>query len=53
VTAKNLSIAAIIAGLALEIMQIGSQLSLGTLIAAIGIFVFVYDFFSRRQGPRS
>jgi hypothetical protein len=52
VTLRNLSIAAIVVGLILETFRLGSEFSLGTLIAAVGIFVFVYDFFSRRQGPK-
>ena len=39
---------AIVGGLTLEILQIGSQFSLGTIIAGIGIIVFVYD----RMRPR-
>ncbi|HEX9876839.1 MAG TPA: hypothetical protein VGC50_09330 [Gammaproteobacteria bacterium] len=51
-TLRNLSLAAIVVGLILETYRLGSEFSLGTLIAAVGIFVFVYDFFSRRQGPK-
>jgi hypothetical protein len=32
---------------------IGSEFSLGTGIAAVGVIVFVYDFYQRNQGPRS
>ena len=39
---------AIIGGLTLEILRIGSQISLGTIIAGIGIVVYVYD----RMRPR-
>jgi hypothetical protein len=31
---------------------IGDEFSLGTGIAAIGIVVFVYDFYARNQKPR-
>ncbi len=41
---------AVIGGLTLEILQIGSQISLGTIIAGIGIVVFVYDYM--RPRPR-
>jgi hypothetical protein len=44
-------ITAIVVGLALEIFNIGSAYSLGTIIAGIGIAVFVYDRMSRP--PRS
>lgn len=46
---RVLSLAAIVIGLLMELFLIGSQYSLGTLIASAGIFVFVYDFFTRRQ----
>ncbi|MDH3419826.1 MAG: hypothetical protein OEQ25_12650 [Gammaproteobacteria bacterium] len=39
---------AIIGGLTLEILRIGSQVSLGTIIAGIGIIVFVYDYMRPR-----
>lgn len=41
---------AIVGGLTLEILRIGSQFSLGTIIAGIGIIVFVYDYM--RPKPR-
>lgn len=50
---KYLSIAAIVIGVLMEVFMIGSELSLGTGIAAVGIFVFVYDFFQRKQGPKA
>jgi hypothetical protein len=37
-------------GLALEVFRIGSAYSVGTLIAGIGVIVFVYDRMAR---PRS
>ena len=40
-------IAAIVIGLSLEILGIGSAFSLGTIIAGIGIVVFVYDRLSQ------
>jgi hypothetical protein len=47
---KWLSIAAIVIGLGLEVFRIGSQYSVGTLIAGVGVVVFVYDRMAR---PRS
>ena len=44
------SIAAIVIGFTLEIVFAGQQVGNG--IAAIGIIVFVWDYFKRRQGPR-
>jgi hypothetical protein len=41
--------AAVVIGLALEIFRIGSSISLGTSIAAVGIIVFVYAFFRKRE----
>jgi uncharacterized membrane protein AbrB (regulator of aidB expression) len=38
---------AIVVGLSLEILGIGSAFSLGTIIAGIGIIVYVYDRMSR------
>ena len=40
-------IVAIVAGLSLEILRIGSAFSLGTIVAGIGIVVFVYDRMSK------
>jgi hypothetical protein len=48
--ALNIRIACVIAiviGLSLEILGIGSTFSLGTIIAGIGIVVFVYDRMSQ------
>jgi hypothetical protein len=42
-----ISFVAIVSGLTLEILQIGSQFSLGTVIAGIGIIIFVYDRMAR------
>ncbi len=58
---KIVSIAAIVIGVLMEILYIGSEISigdnaefsLGTGIAAVGIIVFVYDFYRRNQGPKS
>ena len=47
---RNISIAIIVVGLLVELVTAGPQI--GTGIAAVGIFAFVYDFFKRRQGPR-
>jgi len=47
---RLLSIAAIVIGLIVQIAFVGTQVGNG--IAAVGIIVFVYDFFQRRQGPR-
>ena len=43
-------IVAIVTGLSLEILRIGAAFSLGTIVAGIGIIVFVYDRMS--QPPR-
>ena len=40
-------IVAIVVGLSLEILRIGAAFSLGTIVAGIGIVVFVYDRMSR------
>lgn len=40
-------VTAIVVGLSLEILGIGSAFSLGTIIAGIGIVVFVYDRMSQ------
>jgi len=45
---RTLSVVAIVVGLGLEILRIGSQFSLGTIIAGVGIVVFVYDRMVRR-----
>lgn len=31
---------------------ISSEFSLGTGIAAVGVIIFVYDFYQRQQGPK-
>ena len=46
---QAIGIIAIVVGLVLELLQIGSEWSLGTLIAMVGILVFVYGYF----GPKS
>ena len=61
VSLKVVSISAIVFGVLMEIFLIGSEFSiglatefsLGTGIAAVGIIVFVYDFYQRHQGPKS
>ena len=61
VSLKVVSILAIVLGVLMEIFLIGSEFSigvasefsLGTGIAAVGIIVFVYDFYQRHQGPKS
>ena len=50
ITGGGGSIIAIIVGVILEIVFAGAQVGNG--IAAIGIIVFVYDFFRKRQGPK-
>tara|TARA_B100001765_G_C19359991_1_gene274307 strand:- start:190 stop:345 length:156 start_codon:yes stop_codon:yes gene_type:complete len=50
VNLRIISIVAIIVGVILEIVFAGAQVGNG--IAAIGIVIFVYDFFRKRQGPR-
>ena len=57
---KYASIAAIVIGVMMEVFMVGSdfsiggsqEFSLGTGIAAVGIVVFVYDFYARNQGPK-
>ncbi len=61
VSLKIVSIFAIVVGVLMEIflvgskfsIGVGSKFSLGTGIAAVGIIVFVYDFYQRHQGPKS
>ena len=58
---KIISISAIVVGVLMEIFLIGtefsfgigSEFSLGTGIAAVGVIIFVYDFYQRQQGPKS
>jgi hypothetical protein len=50
VNLRIISIVAIIVGVILEIVFAGAQVGNG--IAAIGIVIFVYDFFRKRQGPK-
>ena len=58
---KVVSISALVIGVLMEIflvgadfsIGIGSEFSLGTGIAAVGIIVFVYDFYQQKQGPKS
>jgi len=60
VSLKYASIAAIVIGVMMEVFMVGSdfsigdsqEFSLGTGIAAVGIVVFVYDFYARNQGPK-
>ena len=57
---KVISISAIVIGVVMEIFLvgsefsfgIGSEFSLGTGIAAVGVIIFVYDFYQRQQGPK-
>lgn len=44
---KISGIIAVIVGLLFEIFMIGSNVSLGTIIAGGGIIVYVYDFFQK------
>ena len=44
---KISGIIAVIVGLLFEIFIIGSNVSLGTIIAGGGIIVYVYDFFQK------
>ena len=47
---RIISIAAIVIGVIVEILLAGSQIGNG--IAAVGIIIFVYDYFTRRGGPK-
>lgn len=47
---RVVSIAAIVIGVIIEIVFAGAQVGNG--IAALGIIVFVYDFFRKREGPK-
>ena len=61
VSLKVVSISAIVIGVLMEIflvgskfsIGVGSEFSLGTGIAAVGIIVFVYDFYQQNQGPKA
>ncbi len=61
VSLKVVSLSAIVIGVLMEIFLIGSEFSvgvgsefsLGTGIAAVGIIIFVYDFYYRHRGPKS
>ncbi len=46
---RVISLVAIVVGFIIEIVLAGAQIGNG--IAAVGIIVFVYDYFKRRQGP--
>ncbi len=46
---RVISLVAIVVGFSIEIVLAGAQIGNG--IAAVGIIVFVYDYFKRRQGP--
>jgi len=50
VSLRIISIAAIVIGFIIEIVYAGAQVGNG--IAAVGIIVFVYDYFQKRQGPK-
>ena len=58
---KVIGISGIVIGVVMEIFLvgsefsfgIGSEFSLGTGIAAVGVIIFVYDFYQRQQGPKS
>jgi hypothetical protein len=60
VSRKVISISAIVIGVVMEIFLVGSEFSfgissefsLGTGIAAVGVIIFVYDFYQRQQGPK-
>src|SRR5690606_5930761 len=51
-TLKIAGIIAILIGLILELFMIGADLSLGTLVAGLGIFVFVYAYFQERENRK-
>ena len=61
VSLKVVSLSAIVIGVLMEIFLIGSEFSVGigsefslrTGIAAVGIIIFVYDFYYRHRGPKS
>ena len=46
---RIVSIVIIVIGFVIEIVLAGQQIGNG--IAAVGIVLFVYDYFKRRQGP--
>ena len=60
VSLKIVSIITIVVGVLMEVFFIGSEFSingseefsLGTGIAAVGVIVFVYDFYAKQQGPK-
>jgi len=49
---KLIGAVAIVVGLMLEVLQIGSQFSLGTLIAGAGIAAIVYAVLAAREKRR-
>ncbi len=46
-TLQAIGIIAIIVGVGMEIFLVGSQFSAGTIIAMLGILVFVYGYFNK------
>ena len=50
---QAIGIVAVIVGIAMEVFLIGSQWSLGTIIAMAGILIFVYGYFTAgKKGDR-
>ena len=45
---QAIGIIAIVVGLVLELFLIGSDWSLGTIVAMVGILIFVYGYFGSR-----
>jgi hypothetical protein len=46
-TWQAIGIIAIVVGVAMELFSIGAQFSAGTIVAMIGILLFVYGYFSK------
>lgn len=44
---QAIGIIAIIVGVAMELLLIGSEFSAGTIVAMLGIVAFVYGYFSK------
>jgi hypothetical protein len=47
VTLQAIGIIAVIGGVVMELFLVGSQFSAGTIIAMLGIVVFVYGYFNK------
>jgi len=46
-TLQAIGIIAIVVGVAMELFLVGSEFSAGTIVAMIGVLVFVYGYFNK------